>query len=95
MQDIRMESLWRTQMNQEHSDQKILYHESSSTTLPKIGSRVRRGPDWCKNDQDGNGPGTVVGHSEEGKHCLHLCFSTFNNLFYINKGFVFLGFSFF
>ncbi|XP_052280197.1 uncharacterized protein LOC127877916 isoform X2 [Dreissena polymorpha] len=65
MQDIRMESHWRTQMIQEHRDPKILYHESSSTTLPKIGSRVRRGPDWCKNDQDGNGPGTVVGHSEE------------------------------
>ncbi|XP_052243726.1 uncharacterized protein LOC127853330 isoform X2 [Dreissena polymorpha] len=61
MQEIRMESHWRSL----NKDPKILYHESLSTTLPKIGSRVRRGPDWRNYDQDGNGPGTVVGHSEE------------------------------
>ncbi|KAH3725297.1 hypothetical protein DPMN_051131 [Dreissena polymorpha] len=69
MQEIRMESHWRSL----NKDPKILYHESLSTTLPKIGSRVRRGPDWRNYDQDGNGPGTVVGHSEEGKH-VYICF---------------------
>ncbi|XP_062620442.1 uncharacterized protein LOC134282018 isoform X2 [Saccostrea cucullata] len=32
--------------------------------LPKIGTRVRRGPHWTYKNQDSNGPGTVIGHSE-------------------------------
>ena len=34
--------------------------------MPHIGTRVRRGPDWKWKNQDGRGPGTVVGHSEHG-----------------------------
>ncbi|XP_052699916.1 uncharacterized protein LOC128177295 [Crassostrea angulata] len=32
--------------------------------MPKIGTRVRRGQDWKWKNQDGQGPGTVVGHSK-------------------------------
>lgn len=32
--------------------------------MPPIGTRVRRGPGWKWEDQDGNGPGTVTGHSK-------------------------------
>lgn len=35
--------------------------------MPKIGTRVRRGRDWKWKNQDGQGPGTVVGHSERSK----------------------------
>ncbi|XP_052802209.1 uncharacterized protein LOC128232595 [Mya arenaria] len=41
------------------------YNEEPDGTFPRIGSRVRRGPDWDKEDQDGEGPGTVVGHRKE------------------------------
>ncbi|XP_052279348.1 uncharacterized protein LOC127877469 [Dreissena polymorpha] len=39
-----------------------MYRESNCKTLPIIGSRVRRGPDWKWKNQDSNGVGTVVGH---------------------------------
>lgn len=35
--------------------------------MPKIGTRVRRGQDWKWKNQDGQGPGTVVGHSKRSK----------------------------
>ncbi|XP_061168999.1 uncharacterized protein LOC133178274 [Saccostrea echinata] len=34
-------------------------------TMPCIGTRVRRGPDWKWGNQDTHGVGTVVGHSRE------------------------------
>ncbi|XP_062596396.1 uncharacterized protein LOC134257814, partial [Saccostrea cucullata] len=34
------------------------------SNLPKIGTRVRRVPHWTYKNQDSNGPGTVIGHSE-------------------------------
>jgi hypothetical protein len=43
-----------------------MYEEKTSTTLPEIGCRVRRGPNWRYNNQDGNGPGTVIGHDDNG-----------------------------
>ncbi|XP_061168834.1 uncharacterized protein LOC133178088 [Saccostrea echinata] len=33
--------------------------------LPTIGTRVKRGPHWTYKNQDSNGPGTVIGHSEK------------------------------
>nr|XP_022329659.1 uncharacterized protein LOC111128367 [Crassostrea virginica] len=33
-------------------------------TMPCVGTRVRRGQDWIYENQDGYGPGTVVGHSQ-------------------------------
>ncbi|XP_052278674.1 uncharacterized protein LOC127877083 isoform X2 [Dreissena polymorpha] len=63
---IRIESDRRMTERRERPDRRTMYCESTSTTLPKIGSRVRRGPDWpMTDDHDGNGPGTVVGHAEE------------------------------
>jgi hypothetical protein len=38
--------------------------------LPSIGSRVVRGKDWKWGDQDGNAPGTVVGHKQKGIQLL-------------------------
>nr|XP_019922789.2 uncharacterized protein LOC105328252 [Crassostrea gigas] len=32
--------------------------------MPTVGTRVRRGPDWEWKNQDGQGAGTVVGHSK-------------------------------
>lgn len=40
------------------------YEETDKEILPKIGSRVRRGPDWRWRDQDSYGPGTVIGHDD-------------------------------
>ncbi|KAL3867367.1 hypothetical protein ACJMK2_044575 [Sinanodonta woodiana] len=31
-----------------------------SYQFPPVGSRVRRGPDWNRNDEDNDGPGTLV-----------------------------------
>jgi len=44
------------------SSSQNMYKESTNSTMPKIGSRVRRGPDWKWNRQDGEGPGTLIGH---------------------------------
>jgi hypothetical protein len=67
-----------------NSPDRDTYHESKSKTLPPIGSRVRRGPDWHYRQQDSNGPGTVIGHAGNGKsnrsvqHCSkgteNICF---------------------
>ncbi|KAH3836091.1 uncharacterized protein LOC127877977 [Dreissena polymorpha] len=43
------------------------YKESNDPTLLRIGSRVRRGPDWRWGNQDLEGPGTVVGHHVPGQ----------------------------
>ena len=40
-------------------------HEEFSSTLYAIGTRVRRGPAWHYRNQDGGGPGTVVGQHRE------------------------------
>ena len=65
MHEIRMESLLGLSLDQ--ADRSTIYKESTSKMFPPIGSRVRRGPDWHWEDQDHGGPGTVVGHAEEGK----------------------------
>ena len=39
------------------------YEERNNTRLVPVGSRVRRGPDWRNGIEDGEGPGTVVGHN--------------------------------
>ncbi|XP_052793148.1 uncharacterized protein LOC128227024 isoform X1 [Mya arenaria] len=40
-----------------------IYRDVDSKTLPAVGTRVRRGPDWHWRQQDSDGPGTVIGHS--------------------------------
>ena len=52
------------------------YEETDKEILPKIGSRVRRGPDWQWRDQDSDGPGTVVGHDDSRLHGLHTTISS-------------------
>ena len=34
--------------------------------MPTLGTRVRRGPDWTQDNQDSEGPGTIVGHGDHG-----------------------------
>lgn len=43
------------------------YKECDQSMLPPIGTRVRRGPDWEFKDQDKNGVGTVIGHTDKSK----------------------------
>ena len=43
------------------------YGESDNQALLPVGTRVRRGPDWCYKDTDQNGPGTVIGHQLDGE----------------------------
>lgn len=35
-------------------------------TVPKVGTRVRRGPHWIYENQDCESAGTIVGHEESG-----------------------------
>ena len=51
--------------------------------MPHVGTRVRRGPDWKWKNQDGRGPGTVVGHSERGNCSFFLVLGSYliNNIF--------------
>lgn len=43
------------------------YKESQCSNFPPVGTRVRRGPDWKYEQQDGYGPGTITGHNEDSK----------------------------
>ncbi|XP_078313411.1 uncharacterized protein LOC111117584 isoform X3 [Crassostrea virginica] len=40
------------------------YFKEKYTTVPTLGTRVRRGPDWTQDNQDSEGPGTIVGHGD-------------------------------
>lgn len=36
------------------------------STMPCVGTRVRRGRDWRYENQDSRGVGTVIGHTDRG-----------------------------
>lgn len=57
------------------STEQTAYEETDKEILPRIGSRVRRGPDWRWRDQDSYGPGTVVGHDDSRLHRLCITIS--------------------
>nr|XP_034323302.1 uncharacterized protein LOC105337133 isoform X3 [Crassostrea gigas] len=40
------------------------YHQEKFATIPKLGTRVRRGPHWTFANQDSEGAGTIVGHGD-------------------------------
>jgi hypothetical protein len=44
--------------------EKTFLTRQSYPTPPPLGARVRRGPQWKWGDQDGQGVGTVVKHSD-------------------------------
>lgn len=50
--------------------------------MPCVGTRVRRGRDWHYGNQDSNGVGTVIGHTNLGTFIepLLLFFALFSNL---------------
>lgn len=52
-----------------HCDNDNIGHRKLNTSMPPIGTRVRRGQDWLSmfGEQDSRGPGTVVGHDRDGK----------------------------
>ncbi|KAL3867396.1 hypothetical protein ACJMK2_044602 [Sinanodonta woodiana] len=55
-----------TSFNEVEHDRRV-YEEraNSEESLPKLGCRVRRGPDWNRGNEDGNRVGTVVGHPSD------------------------------
>lgn len=53
-------------------------------TVPKVGTRVRRGHHWIYKNQDCEGAGTIVGHGESGmliKLLFHVIIILLNYLF--------------
>ncbi|XP_062577376.1 uncharacterized protein LOC134239231, partial [Saccostrea cucullata] len=40
-------------------------YQERDPRMPPLGSRAKRGRDWKWNNQDSNGPGTVIGHLKE------------------------------
>lgn len=58
-------------MRRESENRRKIYNEIKEESFPPIGSRVRRGPDWDSDNQDNNGPGTIVGHSKTCKYNTH------------------------
>lgn len=65
-----------------HDNETNNSHRKPTTSMPPIGTRVRRGPDWRYNEQDTHGPGTVVDIDRDGKS------------FYIRFRFIFFQFIF-
>ncbi|XP_065942595.1 uncharacterized protein [Magallana gigas] len=49
-----------------HDNETNNSHRKLTTSMPPIGTRVRRGPDWRYNEQDTHGPGTVVDIDRDG-----------------------------
>lgn len=50
------------------------YHQEKFATIPKLGTRVRRGPHWTFANQDSEGAGTIVGHGDLGSyHKIYVC----------------------
>lgn len=41
-------------------------YKEKYTMIPKLGTRVRRGPHWTFENQDSEGVGTIIGHGEPG-----------------------------
>lgn len=42
------------------------YYKEKYAMVPKLGTRVQRGPHWTFENQDSEGVGTVVGHGDLG-----------------------------
>lgn len=57
----------RRDVKEEIEKEKETEFQEKYLHMPKIGTRVRRGRDWKRKNQDGQGPGTVVGHSKRSK----------------------------
>ncbi|KAL3837576.1 hypothetical protein ACJMK2_022924, partial [Sinanodonta woodiana] len=44
--------------------------DDADVKLPPLGTRVRRGPDWDRGQQDDDGPGTIISHHKNKKQVL-------------------------
>lgn len=51
----------------EDIDERLDTLEERDPRMPPLGTRVKRGRDWKWKFQDSFGPGTVIGHSKDGK----------------------------
>ncbi|XP_062569343.1 uncharacterized protein LOC134231395 [Saccostrea cucullata] len=49
----------------EHEAEMDYIYQEEDPNMPPLGSRVKRGPDWVWDNQDNNGPGTVIGHDKD------------------------------
>ncbi|XP_013417662.1 uncharacterized protein LOC106178854 [Lingula anatina] len=69
MSEFDMKEMFNMMLELQENDKDDDSRESDPEVqvhLP-IGTRVRRGPDWKWEDQDGGGPGTVVGYGKRSK----------------------------
>ncbi|XP_061172545.1 uncharacterized protein LOC133181906 [Saccostrea echinata] len=57
------ERIMETQERVEDDDEKL--HKEKYSTIPRLGTRVRRGPHWTFQNQDSEGIGTIVGHGDK------------------------------
>ncbi|XP_061194921.1 uncharacterized protein LOC133203068 [Saccostrea echinata] len=71
MEDIlelsRKKSLFTSASEHSDSDEDVIdiVLEKKDPCMPDLGSRVKRGPDWMWENQDGYGPGTVIGFGKK------------------------------
>lgn len=61
-------------VNSEDAEENFFIEKHSS--VPTLGTRVRRGPHWTFQNQDSEGAGTVVGHGDLGS-CLKVMTSKY------------------
>ncbi|XP_078314718.1 uncharacterized protein LOC111129303 [Crassostrea virginica] len=55
---VRLGEYYQEQIKERH-----YFREFIDVDMPPVGARVRRGPDWKYENQDQNGPGTIVAHT--------------------------------
>ncbi|XP_061172146.1 uncharacterized protein LOC133181616 [Saccostrea echinata] len=57
------ERIMETQQREE--DDEDNWYKEKYSTIPRLGTRVRRGPHWSCQNQDSEGIGTLVGHTDK------------------------------
>ncbi|XP_062603198.1 uncharacterized protein LOC134264966 [Saccostrea cucullata] len=57
------ERIMDTQQRIEDDDEK--WYKEKYSAIPRLGTRVRRGPHWSYQNQDSEGIGTIVGHGDK------------------------------
>ncbi|XP_062587355.1 E3 ubiquitin-protein ligase MIB2-like, partial [Saccostrea cucullata] len=53
------------QTQERREDDEERWYKEKFSTIPKLGTRVRRGPHWRFQNQDSEGIGTIVGHGDK------------------------------
>lgn len=79
--DERLERLALSSENLTQNFRNVV--EFKDESLPRLGSRVVRGPQWKWGNQDSGGPGTVINHTEgddEDKSEVYICHNVYNEM---------------